>query len=727
MVITVILARRLGPESFGLFVFLQWLIDMTFMVFSVGLPGVATRFYPQSTDKNADRLPGFNQWFLRAGLLAALLTCCFATLAALLFSYPGSPASLLAVALLAASSSIWALLGARAQGLFQFKRFAASSAIFVGVTLIGLLLPLVDGDLSGAMLVVAAANLAAATVCATALSGEPIERSQSLARTHSTLIRRYATNSWATSMAASLVWARGEISLVKGHLGDSAVGYYSIGLTLSALVNQGLGLFTGALWPQIARAWDNGDHEELLRFSSHVTNLLMLIAGLAAGFVICFAPYIIALLFGEMFIQSSSLVLILAVGALGLASGCAQAVLQAATNGKFGRDVTIAGGIVLFGVAWILIPHFGNEGAAVARSAIQIGVAVFTLAWLGKVLGHSSGTRQNLRSFVFLVVLAGSLAIWLGNVPEIQPWGLVLVYGVYSSLVFLIFARIVNLDIFSNLRRLAEPDGTAPIPKDDLDLSVLFITYNRSDLLKITYESIRKGVNFGGLSVEFVVADDASDGAHASVVRNLPFDKHVFWPVNSGLGANFNRGLAASSGNYILQIQDDCKFVGIRTLLVTALNIMKTDPEIGIIQLTNQTPDIPYEVRYLKDGTCYWVFDNDQKPYRRDCGERPYSDQPHLKRKQFCVDIGRYAEGMLMSDTENDFQQRVACQAKWRVAYLPQQHSFTHLGAARSFNTSGLRAKRLENLESFPVFGAPARHLRIFLKRVRDSFNTWNE
>lgn len=457
MAVAVVLARRLGPELFGLFVFVQWLIDMTFLVYSGGLTGVATRFFPQSAGNDTGRIPGFNRWFLQVGALAALLTSCFATLSALAFSNLGSVAPVAAVTFWAATYSIWALLGARAQGLFQFKRFAASSAMFVVVALVGLALPQVGGDLFGAMLAVAAANLAAGACCATDLfSGGSMSRNEPLAEAHSKLIRPYATNAWLTSIVASLVWSRGEISLVKGHLGETAVGYYSVGLTLSGIVNQGIGLLTGALWPQIARAWDNGDRDELLRFSSLVTNLLMLIAGLSAGFVICFATHIIVLLFGEEFLQSSKLVVILALGVVGLSCGCAHLVIQAATNGKFARDVNVAGGVALFGAAFVLIPRFGIEGAAAARSAIQIGVGVLTLAWLGKVLGHSAGTRQNLRSFVLLVTLAGSLAVLLSAGLEFHIWSLCALFGAYCGLVYLICSHGWDTGILLELRKLSD-------------------------------------------------------------------------------------------------------------------------------------------------------------------------------------------------------------------------------------------------------------------------------
>ena len=194
----------------------------------------------------------------------------------------------------------------------------------------------------------------------------------------------------------------------------------------------------------------------MLRLYSLITILLILVAGLSSGFVICFAPYIISLLFGEPFLQSSKLVLILALGPLGLACGCAHLIVQAATNGRFARDVTLAGGVVLFGAAFALIPRFGIQGAAAARSAVQIGVGVLTFTSLGKVLGHSSGVRQHLRSFVLLVALAASLAVLLATAaPELPVWSLLGLFSAYCCFVCLICSRIWEAGMWAEFRMLA--------------------------------------------------------------------------------------------------------------------------------------------------------------------------------------------------------------------------------------------------------------------------------
>jgi O-antigen/teichoic acid export membrane protein len=182
----------------------------------------------------------------------------------------------------------------------------------------------------------------------------------------------------------------------------------------------------------------------------------MLIAGLASGFVICFAPYLISVTFGEGFSQSYRIAVILALGPLGLTSGCAHLLLQAATNGKFARNVTAVGGVGLFAAAYVFMPHFGAEGAAAARTAVQLGVALLTLAWLGKMLGDSAGTRQNLRSFVLLVALAVSLALLIGAGPQRQIFSLLVLFSMYSCLVFFICSRIWEPNMFRKLDMLSE-------------------------------------------------------------------------------------------------------------------------------------------------------------------------------------------------------------------------------------------------------------------------------
>jgi hypothetical protein len=151
-----------------------------------------------------------------------------------------------------------------------------------------------------------------------------------------------------------------------------------------------------------------------------------------------------------------------------------------------------------------------------------------------------------------------------------------------------------------------------------------------------------------------------------------------------------------------------------------ALKIFETAPDVGIIQFVDTTPSLEHEIRELPNGLKYKVFINDQISEDRTCNLRPYSDQPHLKRKNFCEDIGPYQEGVPMTVMELDYKRRVACQANWRVAAVLDSTTFTHIGAQRTFNPSVLRARRIARAELIPFIGSTIRWARPIARKFRD-------
>jgi O-antigen/teichoic acid export membrane protein len=444
MLIAVIVARRLGPEMFGTFIFVQWLIEITFLIFSVGIAGVATRFFPQMSRAGAGELGSFERWFAQAAIIAIVVSSGFAAFAAHYFGGVQDPWLMLGIAFWALASAIWAVASARAQGLFRFQRMALSSIVFGGLAIGGILMSASNtaGGFGGAVLVMGVANLAAALTClfdrtlfAVRVGSVDVEAEQGRG------IRRYAVNVWFTSFVASLVWSRGEVSLIKLEHGNSAVGFYSVSLTLVGAINLGVSLLTASMAPRIMRAWDEGRKKELADFSAFTTDLLAMIAAVCAGFVVAFAPHLTTLLFGPAFQRSSVLVSTLAIGALGVSTGCANAIVQAATNARFTRDITMLGAIALFGAGYVLIYYFGLEGAAVTRAGVQLSIALATLVCVGKVLGDTSGSRRNITAIVFLTALLCAFAAAINYGPVLGLRGSFFAFAAYSVLVIIICVR----------------------------------------------------------------------------------------------------------------------------------------------------------------------------------------------------------------------------------------------------------------------------------------------
>jgi glycosyltransferase involved in cell wall biosynthesis len=268
-------------------------------------------------------------------------------------------------------------------------------------------------------------------------------------------------------------------------------------------------------------------------------------------------------------------------------------------------------------------------------------------------------------------------------------------------------------------------DPSAPAQaKEDLvkaPVSVVLITYNRADLLVNTFSAIKAAIDACGLEAEYILCDDGSTESHRKILDALPVDRRLMAPRNQGLGANCNKGLAAARYKYILQIQDDTEFCGQPEALLRALEILHVDRRVGVVQLSSSMEAKIKEEICLSGGSSYVVFDNDGMPVERPCGLRPYSDQPHLKRREFCDDVGPYREDMPMTKMELEYQRRVANQERWYVAAPKEGVLFRHTGEGRTFNPSIKRAERIQLLERIPALGPILRFMRGLARRIRDA------
>lgn len=236
------------------------------------------------------------------------------------------------------------------------------------------------------------------------------------------------------------------------------------------------------------------------------------------------------------------------------------------------------------------------------------------------------------------------------------------------------------------------------------DLTVLFITYNRSDLLSISYQAIRSSKLLAGARV--ICSDDCSKPEHLDVTRRLGFDRMITTERNGGLGRNNNKGLRASDTPYILMVQDDCKMVNDEAVC-KAVRVLQADPSVGMVRLYGNPTHFPL-IEKKADGLSYWVADHTSEAYQQvkqgPIRHRVYSDQPHVRRRELHEKVlGFYAEGAPMEQTEMDYEDRMDAQSQLFVAYLSpvEVNHFVHLGAEASFRTNSLKARMDRFILSF--------------------------
>lgn len=233
------------------------------------------------------------------------------------------------------------------------------------------------------------------------------------------------------------------------------------------------------------------------------------------------------------------------------------------------------------------------------------------------------------------------------------------------------------------------------MPFQPQDLQVVFITYNRSELLAQALEAIRAAPVLKG--VKTICSDDCSKPEHQARIRAMGFDQVVVPTRNGGLGSNNNRGLKASTSKYQLMVQDDC-LLGDQTAIVKAIDILESDSSVGMVRMTGDPTPFPLIERKTPQGTAYWVADHTSEAYARlKAGpgrRRVYSDQPHVRRRTLHEGpVGYYVEGAPLEKTEMDYEDKLDAQNQLFVAFLSpvEAYFFTHIGSEASFRTNNLR------------------------------------
>jgi glycosyltransferase involved in cell wall biosynthesis len=211
-------------------------------------------------------------------------------------------------------------------------------------------------------------------------------------------------------------------------------------------------------------------------------------------------------------------------------------------------------------------------------------------------------------------------------------------------------------------------------------VSVVIVGYRRFDLLSRTVHSFREHARWSRL--ELILADDGSPAHEQEQMRSLPFDKFVLPARNRGLGANTNAGLAAATGDYVLQLQDDWLCTGPDDFLETGVRLMTERPDIGIVRLTDRDPNLAYERIVTASGLTARVY----APPPRSRSRFVYSDNPHLKSRAFMDAIGPYLESRHMQRTELDMCERFNRQTRFKAAFVEGRGVFEHIGQEASHN-----------------------------------------
>jgi N-acetylglucosaminyl-diphospho-decaprenol L-rhamnosyltransferase len=127
------------------------------------------------------------------------------------------------------------------------------------------------------------------------------------------------------------------------------------------------------------------------------------------------------------------------------------------------------------------------------------------------------------------------------------------------------------------------------------DLSVVMINLNRLDYTTQALESIRAGTR--AIDYEVVLIDNGStrDASAAELPRRFPWARFIANDSNSGFGRASNQGIGASSGRFVLLLNNDTVVLG--HALDEAVAYMDAHPDVAALGILHYNDDDPRTIQ----------------------------------------------------------------------------------------------------------------------------------
>jgi O-antigen/teichoic acid export membrane protein len=463
MLTSIIIARHLGPDEFGAYSVVIWLVATGVAVTNSGAASAAIKFVAELRGANRpEMIQPLLRWLRRAqlGFLAVVLVA-----GALLFLrygrelMPGLDQRLL-LALLVLTTCL------RAAYMFNigiakgYENFRVTAVIAMIVTPVNLLLVLAawwfDGPMEVFLGVFTVTSLAFWWASRRAVRRllPVVVRDVPLDADLRRRVRRY-TAMVAITVTVSFVTAS-EVEMLFLSLYDSAAaaGHFKVAFQLAsgaALLVPGV--FGALLLPMMASALSQGREVAGRKLAASTTYLALLAAPLVA-FGIVFAAPVIVLLYGSAYAPAAPAfaVCLAAVSASTLSQG-ASGYLLGADRQKALMLVVMAGAAIKILLDVVLIVRYGLEGAIVAFCVTSVIVSAALIALALRASGASLPWARLLR----IAIAAGlaALAGWplAGRLPPLAALAL---GGIVVLIVYVVASVVLRCWSAADLRHLRE-------------------------------------------------------------------------------------------------------------------------------------------------------------------------------------------------------------------------------------------------------------------------------
>lgn len=440
LLMSVVLARGLGPQRMGDFTYVTWAWATLDAVATLGF-ALATARYTADAAARGDLAAawGFARYFRRRQLLASALVVAAATplvlwLAPAHLRWPLVVVTVALFPMTLESIDTHALYGAQRYDLtagqstlkMTLQIVVVATALALGAGLPGIVTGLALTLLVSCWLV----RRSARRVYPVAPAAVPASLQPD--------VRKYLVALSTVAVLDAIVWDRSEVFFL-GLWGDSHdIAYYSLafGLATRAMIIPEIAV--GALLPAFSALHGSGNRQDFEDVYRTALRCVALAGALIAALVAALAPGVVVILYGEPYLPAAALLSALAgVALVSALRQVAWAALPALGDRRSALAATTLAATVNLGLAAILIRSHGTAGAVIANAAGQLIATVWVFVALGSRHGYRFPTWDLAKIAVAggLAFLAARLAA-TGLTPASPGLGEVVVGAAAGSVVF---------------------------------------------------------------------------------------------------------------------------------------------------------------------------------------------------------------------------------------------------------------------------------------------------
>src|SRR4030042_6831371 len=243
------------------------------------------------------------------------------------------------------------------------------------------------------------------------------------------------------------------------------------------------------------------------------------------------------------------------------------------------------------------------------------------------------------------------------------------------------------------------------------NLSIIVLSYNTKDLLRLCLSSIRKAKT-PNINIQLIVVDNASsDGSVELVKKEFPWVELIESKKNLGYSAGNNLGISKSDGEYILFLNSDVEIE--KNSLTEILEFIKNNESVGAVTpkvdlfTGGMDPDchrgfptpwasITYfsglEALFPKTkifGSYHLGYLDFNKAHEIDAGFGTFM----LIRRDVLENVGNWDESYFFYGEDLDYFYRIK-KSGWKVMFYPKVLALHHKGASSGLRKESIRVSK---------------------------------